>query len=250
MTILFISDLHLTVQRPRMLLQFYEFLDKQVPTADALYILGDLFEFWVGDDAAETTGNEPILLALRDTTSSLPAVYFLPGNRDFLVGQAFAEKTGVQILGQPSVIDLFGRRTLIMHGDSLCIDDQKHQEFRAMVDTPEWQSSFLDKPVDQRLHMAKQARMISEQNKQLTPMDIMDVNQEEVSRQMQHHDTRLLIHGHTHRPGIHRMTEGTDVRYRVVLGDWYEQSSVLSVNESGLSLTPGDVELRFDAFSG
>ncbi|MDH3637659.1 MAG: UDP-2,3-diacylglucosamine diphosphatase [Gammaproteobacteria bacterium] len=249
MTVLFISDLHLAVQRPRMLLQFYEFIDIQAPQADAIYILGDLFEYWIGDDAAEATGNEPIVLALRNLATHNPHIYFIRGNRDFLVGDGFSATTGVAILEEPTVIELFGQRTLLMHGDSLCTDDVIHQQFRAMVDSPKWQKSFLEKPVDQRLKLAKEARLLSEQNKQLTPMDIMDVNDEEVARQMERYDVRLLIHGHTHRPGIHAVDHRDGIRYRIVLGDWYDQCSVLSVTESGCSLTPGNEQLVFDSFT-
>ena len=246
-TALFISDLHLTVQRPRMLLQFYEFIETQAPQADAVYILGDLFEYWIGDDAAEETGNEPIVLALRNLAATNPHVYFMRGNRDFLVGAGFSAETGVNVLDEPAVIELFGIRTLLMHGDSLCTDDVMHQQFRGMVNAPHWQKSFLSRSIDQRLKLAKEARLASEQNKQLNPMDIMDVNANEVTRQMEHYDVRLLIHGHTHRPGIHAVEACGETRYRIVLGDWYQQCSVLSVTETGCSLTPGNSELIFDS---
>ncbi len=247
-TALFISDLHLTVQRPRMLLQFYEFIDTQAAGADVIYILGDLFEYWIGDDAAEQTNNEPIMLALHNLASSNPNVYFMRGNRDFLVGDGFSAATGVSILEEPAIIELFGIRTLLMHGDSLCTDDVLHQQFRSMVNSQHWRASFLSKPVDQRLKLAKEARLASEQNKQLNPMDIMDVNDVEVVRQMEKYDAQLLIHGHTHRPGIHAVTASADTRYRIVLGDWYQQASVLAVNEIGCVLAPGESELKFDAF--
>lgn len=238
MATLFISDLHLTMGRPRMLLQFYEFLETQAAHADALYILGDLFEYWIGDDAAEATGNEPIVVALGDLAQSDVAVYFIPGNRDFLVGEEFAQRTQCQVLHDPTVIELYGQRTLIMHGDSLCTDDVKHQAFRAMVDCPSWQRVFLSKPIKQRLAMAKEARFVSEQHKTAAAMDIMDVNEKAVERAMLEYDVDLLIHGHTHRPAVHEFIIDGVARQRIVLGDWYEQQSVLSITPERCTLTP------------
>jgi len=224
---LFISDLHLDETRPQILELFTRFLARDARGADALYILGDLFESWIGDDddaplaARVATG----VRALRD--SGTP-VYFMHGNRDFLLGESYAEHAGIMLLADPTVIELAGERTLLMHGDTLCTDDTEYQKFRTLVRNPQWQRQFLAKPLAERRAFAAQARGESRKQTALKAAEIMDVNQAAVESAMRAHDVRRLIHGHTHRPATHRFDlDGTSAE-RIVLGDWYEQSSVLT----------------------
>jgi UDP-2,3-diacylglucosamine hydrolase len=234
MTTLFISDLHLTPERPKIAELFFDLLREEASRADALYILGDLFEYWIGDDAAETLGYGPVLQSIRALSDSGVPVYFMRGNRDFLVGSDFEAATGCRVLPDPTVIDLYGQRALLMHGDYLCTDDVEHQRFRATVDDPDWREDFLDKPVEARMQMARDARARSRAHKENVTMEIMDVNSAAVEQAFQAHDVRLMIHGHTHRPAVHN---GDDTR-RIVLGDWYEQSSVLRCDAEGQHLDP------------
>jgi UDP-2,3-diacylglucosamine hydrolase len=230
---LFISDLHLDPRRPAITELFLRFLQEQQGQAEALYILGDLFEAWIGDDAV--SADEPVLAALRVFSAGTPT-YFMHGNRDFLVGEQFAAMTGITLLEDPTVIDLAGTPTLLMHGDSLCTDDHAYQNFRQMVRNPAWQQGFLAMPIPQRLALAQQARSESGARNQAIDDYLMDVNQQAVEEAMRRHDVRQLIHGHTHRPAIHRFDlDGRD-HTRVVLGDWFEQGSVLRVTQTGMSL--------------
>jgi UDP-2,3-diacylglucosamine hydrolase len=232
--ILFISDLHLDPSRPEITALFLRFLQQEQSRAQALYILGDLFEAWIGDDAIPE--GEPVTTALRQFSKRVPS-YFMHGNRDFLVGERFAELTGLELLPDPTVVDLAGTPTLLMHGDSLCIDDHEYQQFRSMVRNPEWQTAFLAMPIEQRIQMARQARSESGERNQQIDDYLMDVNQQAVETEMQRHDVRQLIHGHTHRPAIHRFESDGQQRTRVVLGDWYEQGSVLRIDADGLDLS-------------
>jgi UDP-2,3-diacylglucosamine hydrolase len=227
MPTLFISDLHLDETRPQIVELFTLFLARDARGADALYILGDLFESWIGDDddaplAARVADG---LRALRD--SGTP-VYFMHGNRDFLLGERYAEHAEMTLLADPTVIDLAGERTLLMHGDTLCTDDIEYQKFRTLVRNPQWQRQFLAKPLAERRAFAAQARGESRKQTALKAAEIMDVNQAAVESAMRAHDVRRLIHGHTHRPATHRFDLGGPAAERIVLGDWYEQSSVLT----------------------
>jgi len=237
MTTLFISDLHLSPTRPRIVEAFFGLLESEAAGADALYILGDLFEYWIGDDAAQPLGYEPVIRAIRGLSDAGIPVYFMRGNRDFLVGARFAADTGCQVLSDPTVIDLYGEPTLLMHGDFLCTDDIEHQKFRRMVDDPDWQRDFLAKPVETRMQMARDARVQSREHKDSVTMEIMDVNADAVHRAFENHGIRLLIHGHTHRPAIHDAGDETG-RRRIVLGDWYEHSSILRCTPDGQTLDP------------
>jgi len=225
-TTLFISDLHLSPERPGIMELFAALMRGEARQADALYILGDLFEYWIGDDAAQTLGYGPVLKEIAALSEAGVPVYFMRGNRDFLAGERFADETDCEILDDPTVIDLYGEPALLMHGDFLCTDDVAHQQFRATVDEPDWQHDFLARPVAERMQMAKQARTHSAAHKESVDMQIMDVNLAAVNRAFDRHGVRLLIHGHTHRPAVHD-GQGSDTRRRIVLGDWYEQSSVL-----------------------
>jgi len=227
MPTLFISDLHLDESRPQILDVFSRFLAGQAREAEALYILGDLFESWIGDDddsaLALRIGGE--LKALHDTGV---AVYFMHGNRDFLLGSDYAQRSGMTLLADPTVIELDGERTLLMHGDTLCTDDPDYQKFRALVRDPKWQRDFLAKPLGERRAFAAQARGESRRHTAAMRPEIMDVNQQAVESAMRAHGVRRLIHGHTHRPATHRFDLDGNQAERIVLGDWYEQGSVLT----------------------
>lgn len=231
--ILFISDLHLDPSRPAITDLFLRFLQEQHGQAQALYILGDLYEAWIGDDAVPD--DEPTLVALREFSATTPT-YFMHGNRDFLIGERFAAVTGIELLPDPTVIDLFGTPTLLMHGDSLCTDDHQYQQFRQMVRNPAWQQGFLAMPIPQRLALAKQARSESGERNQSIDDYLMDVNQQAVEEEMRRHGVQQLIHGHTHRPAVHAFALGGRQHSRIVLGDWYEQGSVLWARPEGLDL--------------
>lgn len=227
MRTLLISDLHLTPSRPAMMQAFVDFLHAEARQAAALYILGDLFEYWIGDDAADSLGYGEIVDELARLTGTGSAVYFMHGNRDFLVGQGFADRTGVTLLPDPSVHELLGRPALLMHGDSLCTDDTEHQAFRRMVADPRWQAEFLALSIEERRRRAESARRASRRSDK--PDSIMDVNPEAVVQAMDEHGVELLVHGHTHRPAVHELAGTGSGRCRVVLGDWHEEPSVLEV---------------------
>jgi UDP-2,3-diacylglucosamine hydrolase len=237
MTTLFISDLHLDAERPAITEVFGRFIDDEATSADALYILGDLFEAWVGDDDPSEVGAFVAgkLRRLRDT--GVP-VHFMRGNRDFLLGDDYARRAGMTILPDPSVVVLHGTPTLLMHGDTLCSDDVAYQQFRAQTRDPHWQRQFLAQPLAARLAFAQQARAASQAHqsglKARGAMDaITDVSPATVEATLARFGIATLIHGHTHRPAVHAHAGGT----RIVLGDWYEQGSVLRVDASGSQLT-------------
>lgn len=230
--VLFISDLHLCAERPAVIQLFLDFLAREAICARALYILGDLFEAWIGDDDPDPD-NARILSALRALTDSGVAVYVMHGNRDFLIGAEFEARTGCRLLPDPSVIDLFGQATLLMHGDSLCTDDIDHQTMRAQVRTPEWRQNILALPISQRVQLAQQYRAASRASMKTKSMDIMDVNQAAVEQAMREHGVTRMIHGHTHRPDVHSFWADGARYERIVLGDWYEQGSMLICDEHG-----------------
>jgi UDP-2,3-diacylglucosamine hydrolase len=224
---LFISDLHLTPARPAINALLLNFLATRARTARALYILGDLFEYWIGDEAVAHPAVQPLAEALRALTGHGVPVYVLHGNRDFLLGPGFERATGARVLPDPSVIDLDGERVLISHGDQLCTADIEYLKFRTVVRNPQWQQEFLAKSFAEREAMARSYRELSQQAMADKKPEIMDVTPQAVDELMRAHNVRNLIHGHTHRPFDHRFTlDGTPAR-RIVLGDWYEQGSVL-----------------------
>jgi UDP-2,3-diacylglucosamine hydrolase len=235
MAILFISDLHLSAERPDITSLFIQFLDHEARQAEALYILGDLFEAWLGDDMVlpEYTKAIASMKALSD--SGVP-LYMMHGNRDFLLGDAFATQSGATLLDDPSVIDLYGQPTLLLHGDTLCTDDVPYQQFRAMVRDPAWQQAILARSPADRLALAKQYRELSQTETGNKAEDIMDVNQQAVEQLMQGKGIYRMIHGHTHRPAVHDFVIDTQPAQRIVLGDWYEQGSVLRCNADGCEL--------------
>ena len=230
MTTLFISDLHLDDSRPRIVGAFETLLAGEARHADALYILGDLFESFIGDDD-DAQLNARVARATRRLRDAGVPVYFMPGNRDFLLGPDYAERAGMSLLADPAVVELSGERVLLMHGDTLCTDDVAYLKFRALVHDPHWQRGFLAKPLAERREFAAQARGESRKQTAMKPAQIMDVNQIAVESAMRQHGVRRLIHGHTHRPATHRFgLDGINAE-RIVLGDWYEQASCLRVDD-------------------
>jgi UDP-2,3-diacylglucosamine hydrolase len=227
MPTLFISDLHLDESRPHIVELFMRFLGKEAHETEALYILGDLFESWIGDDddAPLPARVAQALRALRD--SGVP-IYFMHGNRDLLLGADYAARARLALLADPTLIDLCGERVLLMHGDTLCTDDVDYQKFRTLVRDPAWQRQFRAKPLAERRAFAAQARGESRKQTAMKAAEIMDVNQAAVESTMRAHGVRKLIHGHTHRPATHRFELDGRSAERIVLGDWYEQSSVLT----------------------
>jgi UDP-2,3-diacylglucosamine hydrolase len=227
MTTLFISDLHLCAQRPAITELFLEFLHNDAAKADALYILGDLFEYWIGDEAAGNSDYRPIIAGIRALRAAGPALYVMRGNRDFLMGTEFARQSGARLLPDPTIIDLYGSPVLLMHGDSLCTDDVEYQAFRKMVRSETWQREYLSKTVAERDAISRRYRQMSKTATANKRPEIMDVNQDAVATVMREHQVYELIHGHTHRPAQHGFElDGRRAR-RNVLGDWYEQGSVL-----------------------
>lgn len=229
-TTLFISDLHLDPVRPAITELFLDFLAGEARTAEALYILGDLFEAWLGDDDPDPH-HARVAEALHGVSESGTPVYFMVGNRDFLLGEDYARRAGMTILEEPKTLDLHGTPTVILHGDVLCTDDTAYQAFRAMVRDPAWQQDFLSRPLEERRALAGQAREESQKRGQSISMDIMDVNQGAVADMFRKQAVPRMIHGHTHRPAIHKPNVDGQPRERIVLGDWYEQGSVLRVTE-------------------
>ena len=226
MTTLFISDLHLDDSRPQIVGAFENLLAGEARHADALYILGDLFESYIGDDD-DAPLNARVARATRGLRDAGVPVYFMAGNRDFLLGPDYAERAGMSLLADPTVVELSGERVLLMHGDTLCTDDAAYLKFRALVHDPDWQRGFLGKPLAERRAFAAQARRESREHTASAKAEIMDVNQAAVEAAMRAHGVRRLIHGHTHRPATHHFDlDGTQAE-RVVLGDWYEQASAL-----------------------
>lgn len=235
MTTLFISDLHLEADRPDIGKQFLQFLETDARDAEELYILGDLFEAWVGDDDPNAHYFK-IKRALRKLTDGGVPTYFMHGNRDFMVGNGFAHETGVKILEDPYKVTMYGTRTLLSHGDALCLDDVQYQRVRKMVRDPAWQATMRAKPLKERLRIAQEARRQSLEQTINMSLEIMDVNQGEVQRVIQKYNVDVLLHGHTHRPAVHDVDIGNRKAKRIVLGDWYTQGSVLRWDSRGPKL--------------
>jgi len=235
MRTLFISDLHLDAARPGITRLLAAFLRGEAASAHALFILGDLFEAWIGDDAADEVAAEVAdgLAALH--RRGVPC-FFIHGNRDFLLGDAWARRARVVLLPDPSVVTLAGERVLLMHGDTLCTDDAPYQAFRAQSRAPAWQRAFLARGIDERRAFAAAARAESGRYTRSVSDSIIDVNAAAVEAAMRAHGVHTLIHGHTHRPAVHRFElDGAPAR-RIVLGDWYEQGSVLRAEGAAFDL--------------
>jgi UDP-2,3-diacylglucosamine hydrolase len=237
-TTLFISDLHLDGARPDITAQFLDFLAREARRAQALYILGDLFEAWIGDDDPDPDKRR-VLQGLRSITSAGVKTFLIHGNRDFLIGKRFCRETGVELLNDGTLIDVYGRRVLLMHGDLLCTDDHAYQRLRRIVRNPIVQFVLRRLSLRQRQRLAERMREGSKEH--IKSMDIaapqiMDVNQDEVRRTFERYGVDCIVHGHTHRPAVHEMQIDAHKVVRIVLGDWYEQGSVLRWNEQGFEL--------------
>jgi UDP-2,3-diacylglucosamine hydrolase len=235
MATLFISDLHLDPGRPAIVDLFLRFLTQEASHGESLYILGDLFETWIGDDDDCALGQQVKAELKRLSKRSVP-VYLMVGNRDFLLGKEFAAASGAILLKDPWVVDLYDIPTLLMHGDTLCTDDVAYQQFRTQVRSPEWQASLLARPLAERRILAKRLRDGSQQATQGKPPSIMDVNAQAVIDTMEAYGVHRLIHGHTHRAAIHEWIMRGESAQRIVLGDWYTHGSVLYCDASGCRL--------------
>ncbi|EPK0124611.1 MULTISPECIES: UDP-2,3-diacylglucosamine diphosphatase [Klebsiella pneumoniae complex] len=235
MATLFIADLHLQTEEPAITAGFLRFLQGEARQADALYILGDLFEAWIGDDDPNPL-HQQIATAIKAVVDAGVPCYFIHGNRDFLVGQRFARQSGMLLLTEEERLDLYGREVLIMHGDTLCTDDPGYLAFRAKVHTPWIQCLFLALPLFIRRRIAARMRADSKAANSSKSMDIMDVNPQAVVDVMERHHVQWLIHGHTHRPAVHELQANGQPAWRVVLGAWHSEGSMVKV-------TPDDVEL-------
>ena len=233
---LFISDLHLDPGRPEGIRLFEDFIRQKAPEADQLFILGDLFEYWLGDDASNYCGYQAIEESLASLSCKKTDVYFMHGNRDFLVGKNFASKTGVRLIPDPTVFRLGKMNVLLMHGDSLCTDDIAHQEFRAQTRSKKWQQEILSRSIAERDELARQLRMNSVKGNAEKPEVIMDVNQGAVESAMNDNEVSILIHGHTHRRKIHAVSMSDKTAHRIVLGDWYKNGNYLLHDQDGFKL--------------
>jgi len=233
--ILFVSDLHLCSSRPKINRIFFEFLAGTARRADALYILGDLFEYWAGDDDIGDPFNASVIAALRDCAAAAP-VFVMRGNRDFLLGDRFARAAGVQRIDDPVLIDCSGTPTLLTHGDALCTDDADYMRFRAEVRSRQWIDAFLATPLPERKSKIEALRRKSEAEKKRKPSAIMDVNNGAVEELLRKHGyPGLVIHGHTHRPAKHEHLAETHRCERRVLADWYTGGSYLACDASGVA---------------
>ncbi len=234
---LFISDLHLDPSRPDIVAQFERFARDVAPGADALYILGDLFEFWVGDDVLALPFPKRIAGELHALSRGVP-LSFMHGNRDFLAAERFAQAAGARLIADPSTIDLYGTAAVLLHGDTLCTDDARYQAFRKQVRDPRWQQAVLAQPIEQRIALARRMRDESEGAKQDTMPEIMDVSEEAVAHAFEAAGCDLMIHGHTHRPARHVHAVGGQTRTRWVLSDWYRSGSYLEATPEGIRAVP------------
>ena len=235
MATLFIADLHLQTEEPAITAGFLRFLAATAQEADALYILGDLFEAWIGDDDPNPLHRQ-IAAALKALTDSGVPVYFLHGNRDFLLGQRFARESGMTLLPEEKVLELYGKRLLILHGDTLCTDDAGYQAFRAKVHQPWLQKLFLALPLFIRMRIAAKMRADSTSANRNKSQAIMDVNPQAVVNVMEKHQVQHLIHGHTHRPDIHTLTANGAAAHRYVLGAWHQEGSMVKVTDDKIEL--------------
>jgi len=235
MSRLFVSDVHLDTGAPEAIEQFLNFLEVHARPAEALYILGDLFESWIGDDDADPA-KARVAAALRGLTATGVATFIMHGNRDFLLGSDFCQRTGCVLLVDPTLVELDGERVLLTHGDALCTDDRAYQSLRSSVRTPAWQQRFLGLPLPTREHLAQQARADSQVHTARVVREIMDVNASAVEKSFRALAVRRIIHGHTHRPAIHDTLIDGESAQRIVLGAWYEQGSYLWYERGGFEL--------------
>ncbi len=231
MRTLFVGDLHLSADRPDITQAFLTFLETQLTDTSALYILGDLFEVWVGDDIAEPFANQ-LADAIKLASKKLP-IFFIHGNRDFLIGSAFAQRSGMTLLPEVFNINLYGIETVILHGDSLCTLDKPYQRFRKFRNFAWAKWLYAHLPKSKRLGIAAKLRSNSQSSNQHKSYSIMDVEPDAVLELLDSTNTQQMIHGHTHRPAIHQLTNG---KRRIVVGDWYEQGSMLCIDQDSVEL--------------
>ena len=225
----FISDCHLDESRPQLIDAFVRFVHEYALSGDALYILGDLFDYWIGDDAPLGLLT-PIVHCLREASEKIP-IHFMHGNRDFLIDKHFAQSSGCHLLGATEIINLHGQRTLLMHGDLLCTDDRSYQRYRKFIRNPLSRATIVKLPLKIRLSIAQRLRNVSKQVTASKKPEIMDVNNNTIADYMRRFNVEQIIHGHTHRPGIHTTEIGNQKWKRIVLGDWYNHGSFLVVED-------------------
>ncbi|MDC9623930.1 UDP-2,3-diacylglucosamine diphosphatase [Xenorhabdus sp. XENO-7] len=235
MCTLFIADLHLSEQEPAITAGFLRFLREEATSAESLYILGDFFDYWIGDDDPNSLHNE-IAQALNELKQKGIPCYFIHGNRDFLLGSRFARESGLILLPQEKVLELYGKRILILHGDTLCTDDTGYQQYRKRVHTPWVQRLFLLLPLFIRLKIAAKMRAGSQYANSQKSESIMDVNQQAVIEHFEKYQVDWMIHGHTHRPAIHDIQVADKIVHRGVLGAWHHQGSMFKVTETSIEL--------------
>ncbi len=235
MTTLIIADLHLSEDEPAITAGFIRFIHQQAIHAKQLYILGDFFNYWIGDDDPNPL-HQQVAEALNLLKQRGIPCYFIHGNRDFLLGQRYAKRCGMQLLPQETLIESHGHQVLILHGDTLCTDDVAYQSYRKKVYTPWIQRLFLLLPLFIRRRIAQKMRQNSQSCSNRKPESIMDVNQQAVINELQKYKTNWMIHGHTHRPAIHQINIDDKPHYRGVLGAWHHEGSAFVINEQGIEL--------------
>ena len=234
MTTLFVSDLHLDNKRPEVIKYFLNYLKSLNTDIESLYILGDFVESWVGDDDP-AEGLQELFREIKKR-SNIHDVYFMHGNRDFMMSEKFCKKLGMKLIPDPSVISIYGKKVLLMHGDTLCTDDHAYQNFRKLVRSDSWQREALKKTLEERITMAKELRQKSLNETDTKKEIIMDVNKDEVKKTFLKYDVSLMIHGHTHRPNIHKFTFNGKEYERIVLGDWYNNSFILKYHKDKIQI--------------
>jgi len=237
MSVLFISDLHLEAERPDITRAFLHFLSTRARAAEALYILGDFFEAWIGDDGMDEFQHS-IARALRELSDSGTRIYLMHGNRDFLIGQAFCREAGCTLLRDPSLIDLGGEKILLMHGDSLCTLDAAYMKLRRWLRNPLSLFILRHLPLATRHKLARKLRKESRAQTRMKASEIVDVTPAEVEKVMRDKGVRILIHGHTHRPAVHELEIDARPARRIVLGDWDSQGWALEADEQGMRQAP------------
>ena len=228
------SDLHLDKKRPEAIKFFIDYMNYVSPSTKAIYILGDLVEYWVGDDDP-ADGLEDVFKIISKKSKEIN-IYFMHGNRDFLISENFCKKHGMKLLQDPTLINLYDKKVLLMHGDTLCTDDKQYQEYRALVRSHTWQSKMLIKTLSERLMIAQQLREKSLEATENKKEYIMDVNNGTVIEIMKEYDADILIHGHTHRPNVHKLQINQKDIKRIVLGDWYDRSFILELSKDKITI--------------
>ena len=231
---LFVSDLHLSSATPELNAAFVHLLEGRARDARRLFLLGDIFEAWVGDEDVDLPEHRPVIAALRALSDAGTAIHVLPGNRDFLLGAGFVAATGATLHGDWLLCDVAGQHALLMHGDTLCTDDLPYQQFRHMVRSPQWQAAFLERPLAERHAIAADLRKRSQQATAGKTEELLDANDETIATVLRHHARALLIHGHTHRPARHTHEVDAITCTRWVIADWRDRACWLEADDTGL----------------